>query len=49
MDRLTNKKEILNEISHLKNGKRSGLDEITNEFLKAAAGIIVDQAVKLFN
>ena len=40
MDRLTNKKDILKEISNLKNGKRSGLDEINNEFLKAAAGII---------
>ena len=49
MDRLTNKKEILKEISNLKNGKRCGLDEINNEFLKAVANIIADQIVKLFN
>ena len=37
MDRLTNKKEILNAIATLKKGKRFGSDEIGNEFLKEAA------------
>ena len=37
MDRLTNKKEILNAISTLKKGKRFGSDEIGNEFLKEAS------------
>ena len=42
MDRLTNKKEILNAIATLKNGKRFGSDEIGNEFLKEAAEILAD-------
>ena len=42
MDRLTNKKEILNAISTLKSGKRFGSDEIGNEFLKEAAYILAE-------
>ena len=42
MDRLTNKKEILNAIVTLKKGKRYGSDEIGNEFLKEASEIILD-------
>ena len=42
MDRLTNKKEILNAIATLKKGKRFGLDEIGNELLKEIAEIIVE-------
>ena len=49
MDRLTNKKEILNAISTLKSGKRFGSDEIGNEFLKEAALILTEQLVDLFN
>eukprot|EP00745_Piridium_sociabile_P034171 TRINITY_DN58732_c0_g1_i3.p1 TRINITY_DN58732_c0_g1~~TRINITY_DN58732_c0_g1_i3.p1 ORF type:complete len:233 (+),score=10.78 TRINITY_DN58732_c0_g1_i3:3-701(+) len=49
LDESISETEIRQAISKLKTGKASGLDEISNEFLKSSVNQIIPFLIKLFN
>ena len=49
LNELITQSELSVNIQNLKNGKAGGIDNITNEFLKASSGTLLDLVTRLYN